>query len=562
MTTTLDPRAVRQLDPHAQPSNGPGSTTDRPGYTPSLSMLGILEMGRRQAWQDVRSATPLILADAVCVVIALAVSTTLAQWTNAETSTFFAVSVIGLTLWMQHLNGLYPACGQSYSTEFRGILRTCMLVSVVVGFALMTKHDWAIGPLMTWGAFSISLFFSLASLRPVVRRVLGRFDWWTQPVVILGNGAESRQMLMRLNASRQHGLRAAGIVFDPNRYWHVGGSGTDGTQAAIEVGHEGNGFVPSPHFDSATSVMAKLEPQAPVRTTAGSLKRSASNWLGPLSELESIMSRAGSSRLAIADPGSDRWYDFHAFQGIPHVIMPLASEGHPTETARLCQVDNSIELHCRTVLTHPHMLLTKRVMDLTLVILTLPLWFPLMLAIAAAIKIFDPGPVFYYQHRVGRYSHPFRAIKFRSMVCEADQKLQAYLRENPAAQQEWKATHKLKNDPRVTKLGCFLRKTSLDEIPQLLNVLFGEMSLVGPRPIIDGKDYDQEYIQEHPEVFALYQMVRPGITGLWQVSGRNETSYKQRVFLDRFYLHNWSIEMDLFILWRTIKTALFREGAC
>ncbi len=127
---------------------------------------------------------------------------------------------------------------------------------------------------------------------------------------------------------------------------------------------------------------------------------------------------------------------------------------------------------------------------------------------------------------------------------------------------EWVATHKLKKDPRITRIGDFLRKSSLDELPQLWNVFVGEMSLVGPRPIIDCSDYDREYIEEHPKVFEMYQMVRPGITGLWQVSGRNATSYRQRIYFDRIYLHNWTIGMDIFILWRTIKTALFREGAC
>ncbi|MCC9599952.1 sugar transferase [Stieleria sp. JC731] len=549
MTTTLDQRAVRQGDPNVTLDHAEMASQGRPRAMTPLSMFAIMEMGRRQAWQDVRTSAPLVIVDALCVITALAISTALGIWTSFETSAVFATSVTALTLWMQHLNGLYPACGQSYATEFRSILRTSMLLSVVVGFALMTKHDWVIGPVMTWAVFTITLFLTLASARPLARKILARFDWWTQPVVILGNGPECRQTLTRLNSSRQHGLRAAGIVFDPDRYWHAEAS-------------ENAKPVSGPHFDAKNDVTKKSVPHTGATRIAGTMKRSTSQWLGPLSDLEAIMNRAGACRLAIADPGSDQWYDFHSFQGVPHVVMPLNSAGHPTETARLCQVENNIELHCRTVLTHPHMLLTKRIMDLTLVVLTMPFWFPLMLAIGLAIKIFDPGPVFYYQHRVGRFSHPFRAIKFRSMVCEADKKLQAYLQNNPDAKKEWQSTHKLKNDPRVTKLGCFLRKTSLDEIPQLLNVLYGEMSLVGPRPIIDGKDYDREYIQDHPEVFALYQMVRPGITGLWQVSGRNETSYKQRVFLDRFYLHNWSIEMDLFILWRTVKTALFREGAC
>jgi len=281
-----------------------------------------------------------------------------------------------------------------------------------------------------------------------------------------------------------------------------------------------------------------------------------------LPDLEAVLLETGACRVAIAEQDRDERQDFHLFRGIPHVVLRLKIAQKPTERVRMSERDGGIDLHCFTALTSPHALLAKRFMDLSLVVLASPFWLPLVLLIAFAIKIGDPGPVFYRQSRVGRYRQPFKAIKFRSMVCNADRRLRDYLESHPELQAEWKLTHKLKQDPRVTRIGQFLRKTSLDELPQLWNVLVGEMSLVGPRPIIDCGDYDREYIQEYPEVFELYQMVRPGITGLWQVSGRNATSYDQRVYYDRFYLQNWSLTLDIFILWRTIKTALLREGAC
>ena len=141
------------------------------------------------------------------------------------------------------------------------------------------------------------------------------------------------------------------------------------------------------------------------------------------------------------------------------------------------------------------------------------------------------------------------------MVCNAEEVLQKYLRENPDLREEWEADQKLRNDPRITKVGAWLRKTSLDELPQLWNVVWGEMSLVGPRPIVDDE------IVKYGSAFASYTRVRPGMTGLWQVSGRNDLSYKHRVHLDRFYICNWSTWLDILILAKTFPVVLGRKGA-
>ena len=147
------------------------------------------------------------------------------------------------------------------------------------------------------------------------------------------------------------------------------------------------------------------------------------------------------------------------------------------------------------------------------------------------------------------------AWKFRSMVQNADDVLFEYLTNRPALRQEWERNHKLMRDPRITWIGRLLRHTSLDELPQLWNALRQEMSLVGPRPIV------QEEIQRYGEDYLLYQKVRPGITGLWQVSGRNNVSYERRISLDSYYVRNWSIWLDLYVLARTIKVVLKGEGA-
>jgi exopolysaccharide production protein ExoY len=197
----------------------------------------------------------------------------------------------------------------------------------------------------------------------------------------------------------------------------------------------------------------------------------------------------------------------------------------------------------------------KRLFDMFAAFCGLVVLAPVFLAVAILISLNDGGPTFYGHRRVGRQGRMFKCWKFRSMVKDGDAVLAAHLKDNPAAEREWRETQKLDDDPRVTAIGAFIRKTSIDELPQLWNVLVGEMSLVGPRPItrteLDRYGKDRRY----------YLLVRPGITGLWQVSGRSTTTYERRIAYDRNYLVNWSYSQDAMILWRTVPAVLKSEGA-
>ena len=181
---------------------------------------------------------------------------------------------------------------------------------------------------------------------------------------------------------------------------------------------------------------------------------------------------------------------------------------------------------------------------------------PLFLILALLVRA-DGGSAFFAHRRVGRGGESFGCLKFRSMVMDSQARLEALLASDPAARAEWEATRKLKNDPRVTKIGRFLRATSLDELPQLINVLRGEMSLVGPRPVIQS-ELDSFY----GAAAMPYMSVRPGITGLWQISGRSDTSYAERVALDMAYVARASLWQDIKILVRTPIAVLSRRGAC
>lgn len=179
---------------------------------------------------------------------------------------------------------------------------------------------------------------------------------------------------------------------------------------------------------------------------------------------------------------------------------------------------------------------------------------PVFLALALRVRK-DGGPAFYSQVRVGKNGVPFKCWKFRSMIINSDEALKTYLAENPQAAAEYERDFKLKDDPRITPIGHFLRKTSLDEIPQFYNVLKGEMSLVGPRPIVEKETHYYE------DKLSYYLAVKPGVTGLWQVSGRNDISYQQRVSLDVWYVENWSLWNDIVIFLETIYVVLARKGA-
>jgi exopolysaccharide production protein ExoY len=180
---------------------------------------------------------------------------------------------------------------------------------------------------------------------------------------------------------------------------------------------------------------------------------------------------------------------------------------------------------------------------------------PLLIAVAVAVWLADGGPAVFGHQRIGLGGRPFRCLKFRSMVVDADERLARLLADDPVARQEWERDHKLRKDPRITPLGEFLRKSSLDELPQLFNVLRGEMSIVGPRPVVAAE------AARYGARFASYCVVRPGITGLWQISGRSDVSYRRRVAMDAVYARNKSLRWDLKIVILTVPAVVFARGS-
>ncbi|MEH6676979.1 sugar transferase [Phenylobacterium sp.] len=196
-----------------------------------------------------------------------------------------------------------------------------------------------------------------------------------------------------------------------------------------------------------------------------------------------------------------------------------------------------------------------RLLDIVIALAVLLFIAPLMLVIAGLIKLQDGGPALFRQSRIGQGGEAFKCLKFRTMVTDAEVRLNALLARDPEARREWELDHKLRKDPRITALGAFLRKSSLDELPQLFNVLKGEMSLVGPRPIVTAE------IPRYGRWFAHYCAVRPGVTGLWQVNGRNDVSYRRRVALDVLYARTVGVRRYVQIMAATVPAVLLRSGS-
>ncbi|WP_260703369.1 sugar transferase [Edaphobacter flagellatus] len=197
----------------------------------------------------------------------------------------------------------------------------------------------------------------------------------------------------------------------------------------------------------------------------------------------------------------------------------------------------------------------KRCLDVALILLASPFLLLTMGVVAVVVMLSSPGPIFYSHRRIRKDGAFFSMLKFRTMCVNSTEVLEEYLTRHPEARAEWNKTHKLRHDPRITAVGSFLRRYSLDELPQMWNVLLGHMTLVGPRPIVAAE------VEKYGDSFECYCRVKPGLTGLWQVSGRSELSYGERVALDCQYVNQWSLAKDFKILAKTVNVVIHQDGA-
>lgn len=342
--------------------------------------------------------------------------------------------------------------------------------------------------------------------RALTKVVLSRLRVWGRPVVLVGDSGSADQFAVMLLNQPQLGLRPVALV----------------DEHAVE-----NPAIPGDILRPTTVTSEVANSANHVILAPGSRPNATSR---------EILSAAGRDAFRVVQVVPD----LHFVPSTDVVARPLG---------------RALSLEVRNNLAFGHNRFIKRAFDLTVVTIGSVFALPLVGAIALAIRLDSPGPAFFRQRRIGRDGKAFYVWKFRSMVQDAQERLQKLLATNPDAAREWAETQKLVNDPRVTRVGSLLRKTSLDELPQLWNVVRGEMSLVGPRPIVEDE------IEKYQDDYRYYTQVRPGMTGAWQVSGRSDTSYEFRVELDTYYVRNWNLWIDLDILVKTVGVVLKREGA-
>ncbi len=282
---------------------------------------------------------------------------------------------------------------------------------------------------------------------------------------------------------------------------------------------------------------------------------------GGLPEAERIIRETGVQTVLIAAPGLPKERLTRLIADIqPHVrnisfVPDLIGTPMAGAEAVTLFSEEILMLRVRNNLARRRNRIFKRCFDLVATLLGSLLLSPFLLALFLKVAWENKGHVIFAHWRVGRDGKPFPCYKFQTMIPKAQEALEAYLKENPEARKEWEDSFKLTNDPRVTKFGAFLRRTSLDELPQIWNVIRGDMSLVGPRPIV------KEEIPRYGASFREYKLVLPGITGMWQASGRSDTTYEERVEMDTWYVRNWSIWIDLMYLFKTAKAVLTGKGA-
>jgi Undecaprenyl-phosphate galactose phosphotransferase WbaP len=495
-------------------TNAPAANREGPAgtaYDPAVNeRVHARKVGFEYIWQALCNSVPLLLVDILALTATISACRIAFFKLGIPVGVDVSDSLIAIASGFVLLNielSLYPGVRLSPVEEFRRLIVsvTCMFIVWAIGVSLLTGRMWE----QIW--FLIAVWVVCLVTLPVsrgwARHLLGRFTPWGIPLLICGDDPVTVRIFNWLKSNRQLGMRPVGLI---------------GDGVTLRAG------------DDNPSYMGEWQDAHQVAVDHGVY------WavVVPPEASHTI------SSALIAD---------HLYT-IPNVHVVTDLSGLPDQWTPQ-QLDGLSGIHLQQNLMLPLPRLTKRCMDLVASLIGGILLLPLFFYIAVAVKMSSRGPILYGHDRIGKDGRHFKAWKFRSMFENSSDVLEYYLEQHPDLRQEWEKDHKLRYDPRVTRIGRFIRKTSLDELPQIWNVIRGEMSLVGPRPIVTAE------IVKYGPYYGLYTMVTPGITGLWQISGRNNTTYDERVQFDAYYVRNWSPWLDMYLLIRTIRIVLFADGA-
>ncbi|EIV7285621.1 undecaprenyl-phosphate galactose phosphotransferase WbaP [Klebsiella pneumoniae] len=392
--------------------------------------------------------------------------------------------------------------------ELKEILRT-LVIFAIIEIAVIAFTTWSFSRAL-WVITWIFILLLVPFSRILTKYLLNKLGYWQRDTWIIGSGNNAIEAYKAIISEQNLGLKIIGFI---------------ASEGGVRAGETINGIkVISNDIDWLRGEDKKTQFIVAVESHQSEMRNS--------------------------------WLRNFMIQGFRYVSVIPTLRGMPLDSTDMSFIfshevmifrvqQNLAKLSSRTL---------KRLFDIIASIAIIILLSPVLLYICRQVKK-DGGPAIYGHERIGKDGKPFKCLKFRSMVTNSKDVLNELLQNDPEAKREWDTTFKLKNDPRITKIGAVLRRTSLDELPQLFNVLKGEMSLVGPRPIITAE------LERYNEEVDYYLLSKPGMTGLWQVSGRSDVDYETRVYLDAWYVKNWSMWNDIAILFKTVGVVLKKDGA-
>lgn len=409
-----------------------------------------------------------------------------------------------LLLLLYWLFDLYPGVSVNPVAEIRRVALANASAFIFVSAILSFRHATVVSELLCLSTY-IGASAAVLLLRTLIRRFGSQFAWWGYPVVLFGGGLAAATVLRRLTSQPHLGLRPVALVAD-----HV---------AAREL--EVIPVFKSEYLDRIASIGIKH-----AIVVAPELSQS---------EFTDLMERSGDV--------------------FPHLILIPDTDSIWKAGAYTRDLTGILGIQVRNNLLDNGSRTIKRALDLVFSALLAILLLPLLVIISLLIVLESGFPVFYFQKRLGRGGRSFHMWKFRTMSQNSTVILDHCLAASSELRKEWEEYQKLREDPRITRVGRLLRRTSLDELPQLWNVIKGEMSLVGPRPYLAAQ------LARHQAAYSVYVKTTPGLTGLWQVSGRNRTTLAERIEFDTYYIRNWSVWMDIYLLAKTVGAVLTGDGA-